>query len=308
MISFIIPAYNAKQTIKKTIDSILEQADSGIDYEIIVVDDGSTDNLRAEIVKYPSSTLDKITYTKKQNGGLSDARNYGVKKAKGDYIIFVDSDDYVSKRLLKDIKVYLKKDIQLIKWNPIYIYEDGKKEKRETLDSDLNIISGEDGFNQLFTADPLMSCSWNYCIKKELVPEFPVGMYHEDFATTTLMMLKAKTMVITNKYEYYYVQTDSSITRGNDKKKQKKRYQDLVKHCDKIIKEVDKMDVSKLTKENVRIYCANVLLSTLNEENIDESNKKYLINEIKKRKIYKYIKARNFKQFLKKIYLFFKYN
>ena len=253
MISFIVPAYNAKLTIKRTIDSILNQVESSIDYEIIVVDDGSTDNLRKEIVKYSTDSLKKITYTRKQNGGLSDARNYGVKKAKGDYIIFVDSDDYIDKKLLKDIKVYINKGVDLIKWNPIYVYEDGRKEKRNIYNSDLNIISGEDGFNLLFGNDPLMSCSWNYCIKKEFVPEFPVGMYHEDFATTTLMLLKANSMVITNKFEYYYIQTDNSITRGNDVKKQKKRFQDLVKHCDKIIKETSKLKVSNKTKENVRI-------------------------------------------------------
>ena len=308
MISFIVPAYNAKNTIKRAVDSILNQVKSGLDYEIIIVDDGSTDNLRSEIAKYPTECLEKITYTRKPNGGLSDARNYGVKKAKGDYIIFVDSDDYVDTRLLKDIKVCIKNNVDLIKWNPIYIYEDGMKERKKYYDCELDLLSGEEGFNALFGEDPLMSCTWNYCIKKEYVPIFPVGMYHEDFATTTLMMLQVKTMAIMNKFEYYYVQTNDSITRGNDSKKQLKRFQDLVKHCDNIIKESAKMSINKKTKENVRIYCANVLLSCLNEENISDSNRKYLTKEIKKRKIYKDIKARNPKQFIKKIYLFVKYN
>ena len=104
MISFIIPTYNAEKTIENTINSILMQEKSDIEYEIIVVNDGSTDNTDKVMQKFNENT--KVKYFTKENKGVADTRNYGVNKASGEYIIFVDSDDYISKDLLKDIESY----------------------------------------------------------------------------------------------------------------------------------------------------------------------------------------------------------
>lgn len=298
MISFIIPAYNSSKTIKKVIDSILNQAHNDLEYEIIVVDDGSTDNLRDVLKEYSPSELKYVNYYRKENGGLSSARNFGFKKSRGDYIIFVDGDDYVSKKLLKDIEPYIKKGYDLIKWNPAIV--NMKEEKIEDVEIDeLQEGTGEDCFNKLYGKDKLMSCVWNYAIRRDLVPEFPEGMYHEDFATMPFVILNAKRMIVTNKIEYYYVQSSSSITRGNNKNKQKKRLVDILKHFDNIVKSADELKVSDYTKENLKIYAANALLVNVND--LTGDNKKYFIKELKKRKIAKYLKPRTFKQFLRKV-------
>ena len=88
MISFIIPSYNSANTIKKAIESILNQ-NANIRYEIIVVDDGSSDNTEEVLKVYENNQ--KIKFYKKANSGVADTRNYGVSKATGDYIIFVES-------------------------------------------------------------------------------------------------------------------------------------------------------------------------------------------------------------------------
>lgn len=298
MVSFIIPAYNASKTIKKTIDSILNQVHSDLKYEIIVVDDGSTDNLRDVIKEYSPSELQYINYYHKENGGLSSARNYGFKKSKGDYIIFVDSDDYVSKKLLKDIQIYINKGYDLIKWNPAIV--NLAEEKIE--ESDINELqegTGEDCFNKLYGTDKLMVCVWNYAIKRNLVPEFPEGMYHEDYATTPFVILNSKKMVVTNKIEYYYVQSSSSITRGNSKAKQRMRLKDLLQNFDNIIKNADDLNVSNYTKENLKIFAVNALLVNVND--LKGDTKKYFIKELRKRNISQYLKPRTFKQFVKKI-------
>ena len=93
MISFIIAAYNAEKTIENTINSILNQQKSDLEYEIIVVNDGSTDDLNSIMKKFEEN--EKIKYFIKENTGVADTRNYGVDKASGKYIIFVDSDDYI---------------------------------------------------------------------------------------------------------------------------------------------------------------------------------------------------------------------
>ena len=102
MISFIIPAYNAGKTIGRTINSIINQEGTTENYEIIVVDDGSDDDLKERVEEFKNDK--RIKYFYKDNTGVSDTRNYGVNQAIGEYIIFVDSDDYISKTLLKDIE------------------------------------------------------------------------------------------------------------------------------------------------------------------------------------------------------------
>ena len=198
MISFIIPAYNAGKTIGRTINSIIGQEGTNMDYEVIVVDDGSDDDLKEKMEEFKNEK--RVKYFYKENTGVSDTRNYGVNQAIGEYIIFVDSDDYISKDLLKDIEPYINNEIELIKWKPVFVDEEGNIIKKEEGYS-FNKVSGEKGFNLLFGKDNLIDCLWNYAIKKELVLEFPKGMYHEDFATMPLIILKAKTMVSFNKYE-----------------------------------------------------------------------------------------------------------
>ena len=136
--------------------------------------------------------------------------------------------------------------------------------------------------------------------------EFPEGTYHEDFAIMPLIMLNAKTMVITDKLEYYYVQTEDSIMRGNDAKKQKKKIKDILKHYDNLIESSNKKEeLSETTKENVAIFATNSLLAV--EKDLEGNNKDFFQKELKKRRVYKNIKPRNLKQLAKRIMLKLKY-
>ena len=300
MISFIIPAYNARKTIGKAIESILNQEKSDIDYEIIVVDDGSNDNLKDELEKYEN----KIRYFYKENSGVSDARNLGVKMSKGEYIIFVDSDYYIFRSLLKDIQEYINKKIELIKWNPVFVDADGNRLKQEK-SVKFEMTTGEDGFNLLFGKDNLIDCLWNYAIKKSFMMEFPSKMYHEDFRTMPLMILKAKSMVSIDRYEYFYVQSQNSIMRNADIQKEQKKIEDKITHYDNIMKELEKMNLNKRTKENVAIFITNSLLTGISD--LNEENRNWAIKELKRRKVAKNIKIRNFKQLIKRIILEIKY-
>lgn len=297
MISFIIPSYNSENTIKRAIDSILNQ-NTNLEYEIIVVDDGSTDNTE-EVVKYYEND-ERIKYYNKDNSGVADTRNYGVKMATGDYIIFVDSDDYISENLLKDIEVYILQETELIKWNVTFVDE----KQNEILKPEsiaFEKTTGEQGFNNLFGKDNLIDCLWNYAIKKELMIEFPSGTYHEDFAIMPLIILNAKSFVSINKREYYYVQSENSIMREKNSEKTRKKLQDKLKHFDNLIKEVNKMDLQKITKENFGIYAVNSLLAVVKD--LDGEDKTFYKKELKKRKIWRYIKIRNLKQLIKRIIL-----
>ena len=300
MLSIIITAYNAEKTIERCINSILENEYN--DYEIIVINDGSSDKTEKIIELFAS---DKIKYFSKKNTGVADSRNFGIEKAKGEYITFIDSDDYVSNNYFKNLDKYLKQGIDIIKRKAIIINEkDNEKTKIEG--PVFGEITGEQAFNELCFKDIYLDTLWSYIIKKNLFTEnnlyFEPNKYHEDFGLLPLLILKAKSVISTNDYVYYYVQTDGSIMRDSDDAKTIKKSKDVLYHYDNIIEQTEKYDISRETKENVRIYCTNAILLKVKE--LKDKDQNDFIKELKKRKIYKNIKIRNLKQLIKKILLF----
>ena len=114
-LSVIIPVYNTEKYIEKCLDSIANQTLK--DLEIVIVNDGSKDNSENVIKQWVEKNKDiNVKYLKKENGGLSDARNFGVENASGEYISFVDSDDYLEKDLYKNLEQYMYQDVDLIKF------------------------------------------------------------------------------------------------------------------------------------------------------------------------------------------------
>lgn len=300
MISIIITAYNAEKTIERCINSILENEYN--DFEIIVINDGSSDKTEKVIELFAS---DKIKYFSKKNTGVADSRNFGIEKAKGEYITFVDSDDYVSNNYFENLDKYLKQGIDIIKRKATIINE--KNDEKTKIEGPVfDEITGEQAFNELCFKDIYLDTLWSYIIKKSLFTEnnlyFEPNKYHEDFGLLPLVILKAKSVVSTNDYVYYYVQTDGSIMRDSDDAKTIKKSKDVLYHYDNIIEQTEKYDISRKTKENVRIYCTNAILLKVKELKGKAQND--FIKELKKRKIYKNIKARNLKQLIKKILLF----
>lgn len=300
-ISVIVPVYNVENTIGKCLDSIVNQTLK--DIEIIVVNDGSKDKSQDIIDEYAKKYSNIKSYIK-ENGGLSDARNYGLEKASGDYICFVDSDDYIDTSLFEKLEKYILLQIDMIKYKMIKVDENYKEIEKidgPTFDE----LMGEDAFNTLYSTDIMLQPAWLYLYKKSFIDEnnfkYPVGKYHEDFATTVLLMVKAKSIVSTDIYGYYYYQSNESITRGNDKEKTLKRAMDMLEHYTAMEEEIKNIDLAKKTKENIKIYYTNNII--LKVEELEGEDRKIYIKEIKRRKMLKNIKARNFKQLLKKILL-----
>lgn len=300
-ISIIIPIYNVEKYLSRCIDSIENQTYKNI--ELILVNDGSTDKSEEIINKYIKK-YDNIKYIKKENGGLSDSRNWGAKEATGNYICFVDSDDYIDENLFFSLKQYLNQEYDMIKYKLIKVDED-YNEIEKIGGPTFENKTGQEAFNILYGQDVMLQPAWLYLYKKSFWDannfSYPVGKLHEDFARTALIMLKAKSVVSTNIYGYYYVQSSSSITRGNDESKKMRRALDMMDHYDYMIKQIEQYDIDNQTKENIKIYYTNCIILKLEE--LSKKNKKTYINEIKKRRMFKNIKARNLKQFLKKIIL-----
>ena len=330
MISVIITAYNAEKTIEKCLNSILDTKYNN--YEIVIVNDGSTDNTEDIIELFAT---DKIKYFSKPNTGVADSRNFGIEKANGDYITFVDSDDFVSSNYFENVDNYIEQGADLIKRKGIIIKESLKNETEQVIQKQANtennqkkvenaikiegatfeLTTGEDAFNKLCFTDKYLDTLWSYIIKKSLLTDnnfkFENGRYHEDFGLLPLLILKANKVVSTNDYVYYYVQSENSIMREKNLPKTIKKAEDVLYHYDNILNLIKTYNLSKFTKENVGIYLTNAILLKIKEfDGKDEyaKAKKWYICELKKRKIYKNIKARNLKQLIKKLILFININ
>ena len=300
-ISIIIPVYNAEDTIERCINSILKQKYS--DYEIILINDGSKDNSEKIILSYAEKN-NSIKYISKENSGVADTRNYGIEKATGDYIIFVDSDDYVKDTIFTDISEYLDKGVELIKWKGVLVDETGNEISK--IDGPVfEETTGEDGFNKLYSKGTFIDALWVYAIKRSIFKEnnfkFTTNTYHEDFGLLPLIIVKAKSMVSIEKYNYFYVQTKTSIMRGNEYQKEVKKAYDSLQQYDNINRGIKEYNIDNYTKENIRLFCTNTIL--LKIERLNKEDQKEYIKQIKKRKMIKNIKARNFRQLIKKIIL-----
>ena len=130
-LSIIVPVYNAEQYMEKCLNRLLEQSYSNI--EIIIVNDGSEDTSKEKIEKYLKK-YPSIKYLEKENGGLSDARNYGMPYATGEYIAFLDSDDYVESTMYEDMyEMAQKENADMVECDFIWEYPDKRKEDIGTI-------------------------------------------------------------------------------------------------------------------------------------------------------------------------------
>ena len=301
-LSVIIPVYNAEKTLKKCMESVLKQKDE--DLEIVLINDGSIDASDKMIQEYKEKNPKIISYYKKKNTGVADTRNYGIKKAKGRYILFLDADDYLDIHLYGLVKQYMEKDIDLIKFK--LQREDEKGNVIETVSGPVfENKTGEEGFEELYSTDVLLDSPCVYVIKKEIFTknklEFKVGTEHEDFGLMPFVIVLAKTMISINFYGYHYVQVKGSITRNDSYEKTKKNANDALKQYDEALLKIEKYKLNKKTAETLKIYYTNAIL--LKIETLDKKDQKQYIKEIRKRKMTKNIKAKNAKQLLRKLIL-----
>lgn len=245
-LSIIIPVFNAEKTLRRCLDSVLQQKDDEL--EIVVINDGSKDSSDKIIKEYKEKNPQTISYYKKQNTGVADTRNYGIKKAKGQYIMFLDSDDYIDTHLYSIVKQYMKKNIELIKFKLQRIDENGNI--LEKVDGPIfEITTGGEGFENLYASDVLLDSPCIYIIKKEIFIRnkllFNVGTEHEDFGLIPFVIVLAKTMVSIDYYGYEYVQSNGSITRNNNYSKTKKKAYDALKQYDEALVKIEKHNINK---------------------------------------------------------------
>lgn len=212
--SVIVPAYNVENYIEECINSVLEQDFK--DFELILVDDGSTDRT-SEICKGYTRTS-KVRYVYQENAGLSSARNTGVRHAIGEYLIFLDGDDYLLPEALKTIQDGLEPGLDLLRYQAEEVFEDGKTV--EYKEAGFDKMSGVVAFRRLahyhYTEN-----AWLYAYRREFFIEnkfeYAKGCIAEDFGLTPLIIAQAKTAKAIPEICYAYRQREGSIMHNPEK-------------------------------------------------------------------------------------------
>lgn len=210
-ISVIIPVYNVEAYLKKCVDSVLAQTYRSI--EVILVDDGSPDRCGAMCDDYARENP-HVRVIHKKNGGLSAARNAGLDAASGQYIAFVDSDDYVAPEMLERLReAAVKTQAELVICDCCMVNETGEEEVLPPLSA--GVYTPRQAVEAM-EADPFYwrhVTAWNRLYKKELFDtiRFPVGRLHEDEFTVLSFYERCKRIVVIPDRLYYYLQRDGSI-------------------------------------------------------------------------------------------------
>ena len=209
LISIIVPVYNVEKFLNRCVASIARQTYKYL--EIILVDDGSFDK-SPEICNEWREKDERIKIVHKKNGGLSDARNAGLAIATGEYIAFVDSDDWIHSEYIEQMYSAIKKyktNVAACDISRVYTDEINEEIKIPTV----KCYSTEQALESLINGGIVRAVAWNKLYHKMLLKDesFEVGRYHEDEFFTYRILAKSKKIVYVNAKLYFYYQREGSI-------------------------------------------------------------------------------------------------
>ena len=208
-ISIIVPVYKVENYLDKCVESILNQTEKG--FELILVDDGSPDNCPKICDKYLLKDS-RVKVVHKENGGLSDARNAGIKEAIGEWLSFIDSDDFIAPDMIENLLSNAENENADIAICDAVLFKDG--ENPSFTDSTEKKVMDSIGAQGKMINERLFSVNtWNKIYKKSLFDDivFPKGRLYEDLATTYKLLDKSKKVVYINGKKYAYLQRATSI-------------------------------------------------------------------------------------------------
>lgn len=233
-VSVIVPVYNVEKYVEKCLESLVCQTLDSL--QIIVVNDGSTDNSQSIIDKYTALYPDKVFGYKKENGGLGDARNYAMQFADGEYISFVDSDDWVDEKMFDNMYNFANKNNYQIVLCDMYCVNDGWE-----LGSVAKEYRGDDSCPTirdyvLNCLNPAHACGKLYYYQLLEIQKFP-KIWYEDMATIPIIMSYAESIGYLQIPFYYYRQREGSITQN----KLDVRTLQVMEAWDNIIKNINKL-------------------------------------------------------------------
>lgn len=246
-VSVIVPIYNVEKYLEKCINSLLSQTLE--DIQIILVNDGSKDNSGNIAREYEKNNKNRIIYVEKENGGLSDARNYGLKYATGDFIAFLDSDDYIEKNAYEEM--YNK----AIEENADYVECDFIWE----FPNKIRVDKQYPYKNKKEMLSFVRVVAWNKLIKRQLITdnnlEFPKGLRYEDVEFTYKLIPFVNKFAYVNKPFIHYVQREGSIANV-----QNERTAEIFTVLDNVIEFYKKNNIYEKYRDELEYNYARYLL------------------------------------------------
>lgn len=264
-VSVIVPFYNVEGYIEKCLETLVNQTLK--DIEIILVNDGSKDRSVDIVKKFMKEYPDKIVYLEKQNGGLADARNYAIPYAKGEYIAFLDSDDYVEKDMYQLMyELAQKESSDMVECNFIWEYPDKKRED-----------IGEFYIGQFEMLEKVRVVAWNKLIKREILEknkiEFPKGLQYEDVEFTYKLVPFINKVSFVKKLCVHYVQREGSIS--NSQNERTKEIFEVLENVINFYKEKEIYDKFKTQLEYLYVryaFCSSLLrIVKIQDETVQEN-------------------------------------
>lgn len=211
LISVILPVYNVEKYLKKCMNSVLSQTYSNL--EIILVDDGSTDSCPALCEEFARD--ERVIVYHKANGGLSDARNYGIERAKGEYITLIDSDDYVDTDYIEYLFALLTKyETRMAIAQHRVHYNNGSVKENSKIGNES--MTAEQCLESLLYHDTIDTSAWGKLYHRYLFREvrYPKGKIFEDIGTTYALIFQCDYIAIGYESKYNYVFHDNSIVNS----------------------------------------------------------------------------------------------
>ena len=228
-LSIIVPVYNVEKYLPRCVDTLLEQDMSADRYEVVLVDDGSTDNSGVICERY-AAQHQNIRVIHQKNQGLSEARNTGIDNSSGRYVMFVDSDDYLQPRVLRAIVEKMDHDkLDVLRFNYQDVDENGQVLQLNKISKPYVDYSDSvcDGVTFLSTRLGGACYAWQFALTRELTRiRFTRGRYFEDMLWTPFMLLEAKRVTSVDMMVYNYLYRSGSISRTNNISKKRKTIED----------------------------------------------------------------------------------
>lgn len=271
LISVIVPVYKVEKYIHKCIDSILNQTFK--DFELFLVDDGSPDNCGKICDEYAAKD-DRVIVIHKENGGLSDARNVAIDRANGEYLTFVDSDDYVANSHLESLLnalVETNSDIAISNISAVSVNGEYNTIYHPT--EKIEVLEGKEVFSTIYRPN---ACGKLY---KRIIffnIRYPVGRLYEDAFVYHDVLEQAKRLVLTGENTYFYLVRDDSIMH----QEYKLAFTDIIDAIGLRVQKLEELGLQDLADDNRVFIYSRVAVAYANlDPSVPENQKR--LEEIK---------------------------
>ena len=285
-ISIVVPIYKVEKYLARCIKSLLNQTYTNL--EIILVDDGSPD-LCPQMCEEYAQIDPRIIVIHKKNGGLSSARNIGIKRATGTYIGFVDSDDYVDHNMFALLYESIKRNNADISICGHYTEKGNRLTIEEPPIDNEVIYSSQEALKLLLEDIQIKNYAWDKLYRIDLFNDvyYPNGRNYEDIAVTYLVFSRAKSICIIPEYLYFYQMRDDSISNNVSKEKWLKNCADIVRSMTeryKFFEETNNRELSEKALVTIIPYILTLcnLNYVLSQKLFLEDSRKFLICNKKK--------------------------